>query len=407
MADWTSDANQALCLRLSRGKEDADVMEGEEALEVFHPRFTYPIFGDEEKIYGYQDLRIDLSFASGSLAQYLSVSSSAKLPVSTADDVEGTLFKFIPPDYYKDREQFVKRVEQDATTFKPMGEKVYSYTRRATTSGKGKTKQDEPVDEDSDDAVVYEVYKATWATPGFRPYHRKMQVFILLYIEAGSYIQEDEDKWEFMVLYERRRRKDTNRTETYHFVGYSTLYPFYCWPDKVRMRLSQFVILPPFQAKGHGASLYNAIYQYAVQNPLIAELTIEDPSEAFEDLRDKCDLRMLLGHEKFLSMAYGEGAGQKGKLGPPAAKVWVEEWRRKLKIAPRQFERLVEMLILRRLNPSDSKALRAFRLQVKERLYRFNYEIMVMLEKEERIEKLQETFEGVREDYERILALIS
>ena len=28
-----------------------------------------------------------------------------------------------------------------------------------------------------------------------------MQIFILLYIEAGSYIQEDEDKWEFMVLY--------------------------------------------------------------------------------------------------------------------------------------------------------------------------------------------------------------
>jgi hypothetical protein len=27
-----------------------------------------------------------------------------------------------------------------------------------------------------------------------------MQLFILLYIEGGSYIQEDEDKWEFAVL---------------------------------------------------------------------------------------------------------------------------------------------------------------------------------------------------------------
>jgi len=34
----------------------------------FHPRFTYPIFGDEEKIYGYQDLIVNLWFASGSLA---------------------------------------------------------------------------------------------------------------------------------------------------------------------------------------------------------------------------------------------------------------------------------------------------------------------------------------------------
>lgn len=27
-----------------------------------------------------------------------------------------------------------------------------------------------------------------------------MQIFILLYIEAGSYIQEDEEKWEFVIL---------------------------------------------------------------------------------------------------------------------------------------------------------------------------------------------------------------
>lgn len=27
-----------------------------------------------------------------------------------------------------------------------------------------------------------------------------MQLFILLFIEGGSYIQEDEDKWEFVVL---------------------------------------------------------------------------------------------------------------------------------------------------------------------------------------------------------------
>ena len=39
----------------------------------------------------------------------------------------------------------------------------------------------------------------------------------------------------------------------------------------------------------------------------------------------------------------------------------------------RQFQRLVEMLILLHLDPSDSAGLRAYRLQVKERLYRFNF----------------------------------
>lgn len=64
-----------------------------------------------------------------------------------------------------------------------------------------------------------------------------MQLFILLYIEGGSYIQEDEDTWEFFVLYEKRKRKGQPNVEAYHFVGYSSLYPFYCFPEKVRMRL--------------------------------------------------------------------------------------------------------------------------------------------------------------------------
>ena len=39
----------------------------------------------------------------------------------------------------------------------------------------------------------------------------------------------------------------------------------------------------------------------------------------------------------------------------------------------RQFHRLVEMLQLLNLDPLDAKGFKAFRIQVKERLYRFNY----------------------------------
>ena len=39
----------------------------------------------------------------------------------------------------------------------------------------------------------------------------------------------------------------------------------------------------------------------------------------------------------------------------------------------RQFHRLIEMLIQLHLNPADARAIKAYRLQVKERLYRFNY----------------------------------
>lgn len=109
------------------------------------------------------------------------------------------------------------------------------------------------------------------------------------------------------------------------------------------------------------AELYKAIYQYIVNHERIAELTVEDPAEAFEDLRDKNDLQMLLSNQQFMAEGFGEreshgggrvsgigragksgrggtkkgkGApGTKGKLVPPVDKVWAEKWRKQLKIA--------------------------------------------------------------------------
>ncbi|KXN82637.1 Histone acetyltransferase type B catalytic subunit [Leucoagaricus sp. SymC.cos] len=428
MGDWTTDSNEALTLSLVRSKAERELLGKDESYEDFHPTFTYPIYGDDEKIYGYKDLVIDLRFASGSLAQYLNVQYSEKLPSSsTVDDVEGTLAKVIPSGYYTDESEFEKRVEEDATAFKPCGELIYLYSRPAP--GKGKGKNIATSKSNAEDDVTFEVYhtnKTTWDTPGFREYHRRMQLFILLYIEAGSYIVEDEDSWEFVVLYERRKRPGSD-VSTHHFVGYSSLYGFYHFPEKTRLRLSQFVITPPYQKQGHGSQLYKAIYQYVLSKPHIAELTVEDPAEAFEDLRDKNDMEMLQNHEQFIREAYGTaqstggrvggigragksgrgGAAQsKGKLGPPADKAWVEEWRKDLKIAGRQFHRLVEMLILLRLDPHDAGALKAYRLQVKERLYRFNFEVLVQLDKQERLEKLEETFQSVCDDYARILGLL-
>ena len=107
------------------------------------------------------------------------------------------------------------------------------------------------------------------------------------------------------------------------------------------------------------AELYKAIYQYIVKHESIAELTVEDPAEAFEDLRDKNDLSMLLSNQQFMAESFGgpesygggrvSGIGRggksgrggakkgasasKGKLFPPVDKVWVEKWRKELKIA--------------------------------------------------------------------------
>ncbi|KAJ2917657.1 hypothetical protein MD484_g2817, partial [Candolleomyces efflorescens] len=436
MTDWTASSNDALTLSMVRAKEDKETLAEGESYQNFHPAFTYPIYGEDETIYGYKDLAIDLRYASGSLAQYLSVSHAEKLAASTTDDPQSTLSEYIPEDYYTDEAKFLQRVEEDATSFRPSGQLIHSYTRLSPSAkgkkGKGNANT-QILEAGSVDVVEYEVYHANWDTPGFREYHRRMQLFILLFIEGGSYIQEEESTWEFVILFEKRKRRTPPHLATYHFVGYSSLYPFYCFPEKTRLRLSQFVILPPYQRGGHGSELYRSIYQYVLSQPNIAELTVEDPAEAFEDLRDKNDLTMLLNHEQFMQEAFGEPvsygggrvggvgkagrsgrgaqekahAGAKGKIVPPSDKTWIEKWRKDLKIAGRQFQRLVEMLILFKMDISDVRTMRAYRLQVKERLYRFNFEVLAQMEKDERHEKLEETFQSVKEDYHRILALVS
>ncbi len=81
------------------------------------------------------------------------------------------------------------------------------------------------------------------------------------------------------------------------------------------------------------------------------------------------------------------------------------------------------MLILKYMNPEDTRAMRAYRLQVKERIYKFNFvclpkhllslctinplqETLAQLDREERLEKLEETFQSVKEGYQEILSRI-
>ena len=143
------------------------------------------------------------------------------------------------------------------------------------------------------------------------------------------------------MLYERRIRPNTD-IFTYHFIGYVSVYPFWCYLDQIRLRLSQFVILPPYQQQGHGctfpfpytadrpAKLYSTLYQHVLTRPEVAELTVEDPAEAFEDLRDRNDLLYLIKQGIMEDPFFSDGVGS-GIRGRRAK--WEMAVRKKHKIA--------------------------------------------------------------------------
>lgn len=379
MEQWVTSSNDALRITLL----DAPHIKS----ATFHPTFTYPIFGEQETIYGYLDLHLELHLRSDTLEGSLEDIYKSKLEKKAAkiDDPRSTLMKFLPAgDIYASPAELSRKSSK--SSFKPFGKKIHTYARAKEGKGKGKGKAGAStvsVDIDDPDARVFEIYHCTWDTPGFREYHRRMQIFTLLFIEGASYIEEDETNWEFMVVYEVSKKPQENgsatnghsTSERYHFIGYTSLYNFWFYPDQTRLRLSQFVILPPYQSQGHGAELYNQVVKLASQRDNVYELTIEDPSEAFDKLRDVNDFKRLMSAEDGFLQRAGEYV-KGGALKPPIDRIWSEKERVKHKIAKRQWNRLMEMLQLVMLDEKDDDQIKKYRLQVRHdfeaRCYRAN-----------------------------------
>ena len=68
-------------------------------LSSFHPQFTYPIFGEEESIFGYQGLKLNLRFAAHNLRPNLEVLYDKKFKAvgdTKAADIQETLKDWTP-----------------------------------------------------------------------------------------------------------------------------------------------------------------------------------------------------------------------------------------------------------------------------------------------------------------------
>lgn len=224
---WASDANKALSLRLVGAPPPAD--------KPFGPDFTYQVgFGQEETIFGYKDLSVLLTLTASTLLPLLSINFSQVNESTTAkiDDVPAILAEYLPADHTTDPQAHAAALEQEIESFRPFGTKVAEYTRSAAAvKGKGKraapgagpssttTSSSSGSTPHSQGAQHFEIYSSTWETPGWREFHRRMQVFALLYIEGASYIREDEANWEWLTTW--HVWTDDQGRKRWSFVGYT------------------------------------------------------------------------------------------------------------------------------------------------------------------------------------------
>lgn len=88
------DANDAVQLTLVQPGEQKP-----KTTDIFHPQFTYPIFGDDEQIFGYKGLIIRLRFATHDLRPHIHISYDEKFTAvgdAAAVDLIKTLKEWVP-----------------------------------------------------------------------------------------------------------------------------------------------------------------------------------------------------------------------------------------------------------------------------------------------------------------------
>ncbi|KAL1843797.1 hypothetical protein VTJ49DRAFT_7507 [Mycothermus thermophilus] len=445
--DWSTSSNDALLLTLVSPSPSGPKTIG----HSFHPKFTYSIFGDSEEIFGYRDLEINLQYNASDLRPNLTISYSKKFPTvgeTEATDIEGVLREFLPDVAFQKKSDFETAIKNVGADWTPPGKLCARFTTKESN---------------------FEVWKANLADPAVKQLVKRIQILVPLFIEGGTPIDvdtPDADRWTIFFLYEKKAASDDGSTP-YVFAGYSTVYRFFVMLPKgslttspseevveqaaqsqdfdlsqlpCRTRISQFIILPTFQGRGLGPRLYYHIYQNYLLHPQTVEITVEDPNEAFDDMRDVADLHFLRTMNDFRALRINTELTIP-KHGPAPDNIvdkaaW-EATRAKAKMAPRQFARVLEMDLMSRLpeavrpgievpegeeeaaatngkgkgkapvrprqTPEQEHEYRLWRLLLKVRLYKHNKDALGELELPERIAKLDETVASVEFDYARLL----
>lgn len=96
----STDSNDAVQISLV----SSAVGGGQKPLHTFHPKLTYSIFGDEERIFGYQGLKINLRYNASDMRPGLQITYNKKFKTvgeTSPTDLKAILENYLPKSNYK------------------------------------------------------------------------------------------------------------------------------------------------------------------------------------------------------------------------------------------------------------------------------------------------------------------
>lgn len=268
------------------------------AIAPSEPWFTHQIFPDEKIELDSESFPACSSIEITIDAKTIEFSVHVKLSEAMADDKRvkmstylreklpagvptNTPITFTSPDYEFQETLLPAEVAQTSALMDgiPVGTLVHTFDRLGA----------------SEDANHYAIYLATYKDAGSEALLARLEKVAMWYIETASAVDFHDDKWEMLVLYQFNKSNNGN-VDSAEVVGYLTLYTFHNPFLGSKIRICQALVLPNHQKKGFGRELMLIAYQLAAQRNHIVEITVEDPCQAFQSLRNQIDYEMFVRH---------------------------------------------------------------------------------------------------------------
>lgn len=396
--DTGIEANDCIALHLvSTPEEMRDAGGVEDKSLSFNPEYVQHFVGEHGKIYGYKGLKIDVWLNALSFHAYVDIKYESKVEEGKSEkkatDLTDLMKRIFGRGLVEDRNAFIQSFSSNSQSIESMihneGERIA--TREIlTVNGLSAQGDSERL------GVSSEIFRLELSNPQIRDWHARLEPLVLLFVEGSQPIEQDDPKWEMYIRVQRESL--SGGSAVCRLLGFCTVYRFYHYPDTTRLRISQILVFPPYQAKGHGLLLLEAVNNTAVSRDSY-DVTVEEPSESLQELRDCMDTIRLLSFEPVMPAV--KSAVQKLKEANPSDKSvadhslegnvnnetvtasstkpknksgWfpppdlVEEVRQHLKISKKQFKRCWEILLYLNLDRSDSQCEDKYHISLMEQI---------------------------------------
>ncbi|TMX02718.1 hypothetical protein EJD97_020217 [Solanum chilense] len=295
-------------------------------------------FEDDGRIFGYQGLNITIWVSLISFHAYADISFESSSDGGRGiTNVKSALENIFGESLVDEKDAFLQ-------TFSTESHYVRSVVSNAETLQHKVSKNGCSTESNCSDVEVFRIA----GSPVGQLYSRLVPLVLLL-VDGSNPIDVLDPGWEIYLLVKADK-----------LLGFAAVYRFYRYPGSTRMRLGQILVMPPYQRKGYGRFLLEALNRVAVSEN-VYDLTIEEPEDSLQHVRLCIDVERLLvfdpvqqSLESVVSHLKQEKLLKKSymcKYAPPLSAI--EDVRKTLKINKKQFTQCWDILIYLRLAPID------------------------------------------------------